>query len=150
MTLLLGSNPNAQRLEFNVEIEAVPTGNTLNGRVRSKNDIIPQVEKLDPPFAQKKMENTKSLKDAIAGIPTLDSEKALDSEKVETTSEEATKPIRVFGDFDDIPFLGNEEPERVDDYIDKKLENSGVLVRFFDRIFNESAQNTQSTQEETE
>lgn len=43
-------------------------------------------------------------------------------------------PSKVFGE-DDISLL---EDEPVDDYMDKKLENSGVLVRFFDRIFNEN------------
>ena len=77
-----------------------------------------------------------------------------------------TKPLtkqQILGGLDEIPLLGEqlieikdeslgeekmkifgEDDEQVsgskktDDYLDKKLENSGVFVRFFDRIFNEN------------
>ena len=143
MTLLLGTNPNTQRLEFNVEPVPIPTTNVLSGRAKTKKDVIPEVEKIAPPITQKNLENTKSLKDAIATAPTLDCTDAEMASEV-IANEIPTKPMRVFGEFDDIPPLTDEGVETADDYIDQKLENSGVLVRFFDRIFNEN------TQEETE
>jgi cell division protein FtsA len=52
----------------------------------------------------------------------------------ELTNESNTKQMKIFGE-DDTFLLGSDNTE---DYFDKKLENSGVLVRFFDRIFNEN------------
>ena len=143
MTLLLGTNPNTQRLEFNVEPVPIPTTNVLSGRAKTKKDVIPEAQKVAPPFTPKRLEDTKSLKEAIAKSPNSES-KDVEMVTETITSEVATKPMRVFGDFDDIPPLTDEGVETTNDYIDQKLENSGVLVRFFDRIFNEN------TQEETE
>lgn len=132
LTLLVGAKSRPQPLTFDVEAEKEKK--VLTGRVKTKQDIIPQVEKVEPPSLQKRMENAPSLRDAIAGAPTSQ------NEAFETINKEAAKRVPVFGEFeDDIPLLGNEPSELVeDDYIDQKLENSGVLVRFFDRIFNES------------
>ena len=123
MTLLLGLN--TQRLKFDVGAEKVSAI-----KARSKKDSTPQLEKEIPTLAQNKMENTQSLKDAIAGTETLSNEESRNTRK------KATKSIPVFGEFDDIPLLGDEVSGVTDDYIDKKLENSGVLVRFFDKILN--------------
>lgn len=49
-------------------------------------------------------------------------------------SEYGEKKMKVFGEGDVFSIDNN----TTDDYFDKKLENSGVLVRFFDRIFNEN------------
>ena len=78
------------------------------------------------------MENTQSLKDTIAGISKPN------NEAFKTTSKEATKPMPVLGTFDNIAHVGDAPPELADDYINQKLDNSGVLVRFFDKIFNEN------------
>jgi hypothetical protein len=75
-----------------------------------------------------KMESTQSLKDAIA----------LMSKSKNEQFKPENETIPVFGDFDDMTLLGDEAPELAAAYIDQKLENSGVLVRFFDRIFNEN------------
>ena len=149
LTLLLGSNSSAQSLEFNVEAEKIPAVDTpkvVNApkvantpkvvRVKTKKDIIPEIEKGMSPLAKKQTEDTQSLKDAIAGIP------ALNNEEAKTTDKEAIEKIPVFGDFDDIPPLEDAQVELADDYIDQKLEDSGVFVRFFDRIFNENDEAT--------
>ena len=122
LTLLLGSNPNAQKFEFNGVVEKLPSS-----QVKTKKDVIPQVEKVSPP--RKRLENTQSLKDAIAGASTL-----------ETTVEEKTKKIPIFDDFDhDASLLGATPLEtNDDDYINQKLSNSGALARFFGRILNEN------------
>ena len=127
LTLLLGPNSNKQSLEFNVGVEKIPVA-----RARTKKDIVPQIIKEPPPLAQEKMVNDQLLKDAIAEAPTLT------NEEIKVKDNEATKKIPVFGDFDEVPPLEHEPPELDDDYFDQKLENSGVLVRFFDRIFNEN------------
>lgn len=130
LTLLVGAKTKPQPLEFDVE----PEKKTLVGRTKAKKDIIPQIEKIAPPESQKKIENTRSLKDEIAGVATTR------NETVKKTDEDVTKRIPVFGEFDDdIPLLMDEALETAEDeYIDHKLENSGMLVRFFDKIFNES------------
>ena len=144
LTLLLGSISTTQNLEFSVEADKTSATDAPNvnaskkARVKTKEDIIPRIEKEKSPLAQEKTEDTQSLKDAITATPTLDSE-----EEVKTKNSEATKEIPVHGDFDDIePQEEDEVPELADDYIDQKLENSGVLVRFFDRIFNENDEAT--------
>ena len=137
LTLLLGSNSNTQSLEFNVEAEKAPAVDTTSKvRVKTKKDIIPQIdkEKVLSPLALEKEEDTQSLKDAIAAISTQDSEEVDASDKEKT---DASK-VAIYDDFDNTEPLDDEETELADDYIDQKLENSGVLVRFFDRIFNEN------------
>lgn len=59
---------------------------------------------------------------------------------LEVAREPVENPIKIFGE-DDVFLLDNKE---TDDYLDKKLENSGVLVRFFDRIFNENEEDVSS------
>ena len=58
----------------------------------------------------------------------------------EITDESNTKQMKIFGE-DDKFLLDSDD---TDDYLDKKLENSGVLVRFFDRIFNENEEDESS------
>ena len=138
LTLLLGSNSNTQTLEFNVEAEKIPVVDAPKKRVITKKDIIPQIEGGISSLREEKKENTQTLKDSIAEMSTL--------EEVKATNSEAAEQIPVSGDFDDIPRLEDEIPEiaddYTDDYIDQKLENSGVLVRFLDRIFNENDEAT--------
>ena len=141
LTLLLGSNSNTQSLEFNVEAEKSAVETPSKPRVKTKKDIIPQIDKekgLSLPLALDKEEDTQSLKDAIAAISAKDRE-VVDASDGEVT--DANK-IDIYDDFDNTEPLDDEVPELADDYIDQKLENSGVLVRFFDRIFNENDEAT--------
>ena len=119
-----------------IELEAAKKETSI-AEAKTKKDIIPQVEKVEPPFAQMRMENTQTLKDAIAGV----------ANQTNDEPEVATNEIPIFDDFEDFNMFEEVDEEveisqnklatDTDDYIDHKLENSGVLARFFDRILNE-------------
>lgn len=126
LTLLLGTNPNAQKFEFETpnEVEKVVTP-----RFKTKQDIIPQVEKVSPP--KKQVESPTSLKEAIAGVASVG---------VEEKSIEKTKKIPIYDDLieESAPLLEDAGLEIDETYIDQKLSNSGALARFFGRILNEN------------
>jgi len=143
LTLLLGSNSNTQSLEFNVEAEKSSAGDTPNKpQVKTKKDIIPQIDKGKFTPLLEKDEDTQSLKDAISAISAKEKEEKEDEVDGSDSEDNDAKKVAFFDDFDNTDPLEDETSELADDYIDQKLENSGVLVRFFDRIFNENDEAT--------
>ena len=135
LTLLLGSNSNSQNLEFAIEAEKAKSIDSSSARVKTKKDIIPQLEKKVSSLIPK-TDDTQALRDTIVGIP------ALTSEEVKKINSETTEKSPVFEEIEDISPQEDTALEIADDYIDQKLDNSGVFVRFFDRIFNENDEAT--------
>ena len=86
-------------------------------------------EKQVTPSAKASNNNTsQSLKNAIAKA-----ESQTDNEAIGQTK------ARIFGEFDETPFLEAGATEMIaNEYIDKKLESSGVLGKFIDKFFNET------------
>lgn len=132
LALLLGSNANKRNLKFGLDNPE----QTSSFRLDSEPDLITEVAK-KPDSASVDLTDifsdsvsSQSLRDAIAQMT------AETSDSTEVTSE---KPMKVFGEFDDIPGLDDESSALDIDtsYMEKKLENSGMLGRFFEKIFTE-------------
>ena len=105
--------------------------------VKALSDIIPQNEKVLPSSALENSEKPQSLKEAIAASM-QDNGKSTSDVSIDPTKKRPTAATEKSDDFyskEDI-----ELSEVTDDYIDEKLGNSGVFVRFLDKIFNENGE----------
>lgn len=92
-----------------------------------------------PKQGEKDYQPTKPLIEG--GFPIVANEIPLLRERLsEVASEPSAKQMKIFGEDDTFSL----DSDGTDDYLDKKLENSGVLVRFFDRIFNENEEDESS------
>ena len=132
LNLLLGSPTLEKDLVFHVEKKEKPDVQASD--MPALKDIIPLNEKVLPSSVSKDPEKPQSLKDAIAS--TQGSKKSTD---VRT---DTIKEIPITEKSDDFFPHDIELSEVTDDYIDEKLGNSGVFVRFLDKIFNENEEET--------
>ena len=124
LTLLLGSNGNKRALSFDTDAQSTsPFKIDIDG----EPDLITAIPKRTKMETSDQMENTNSLRNAIALM-------SKDNNNTATTSD--LEQAKIFGSFDDIDQATNKEA-KTNSYMDRKLENSGMLGRFFEKIFNE-------------
>jgi len=94
--------------------------------VETKKEMTPQIEHILP-MVHAKSNAPQLIKGEMTEITPL--------------SEDTDKTVSVLGKFDEPP-LRDERTSITDDYMDQKLGNSGVLVKFLDKIFNENEEET--------
>lgn len=98
-------------------------------KIQPLGDMIP-INEIVVPSSMDDLQKPQSLKDAIAA--------AQGNEKPIEVKKSVTEEIANDEKSDDFSPQDIELSEITDDYIDEKLGNSGVLVRFLDKIFNEN------------
>jgi len=128
LSLLIGSKKDSIELDFNQ--------NSSKQDIPDNTPVPPSPEKEELVFSSRPVEertSTLSLKDEIL-TQTQELKKNENVEDLLTDVTEDTKEMKLFDDlaFDPI------EDNKSSDYMDKKLENSGMFVKLFDMIFNES------------
>lgn len=131
ITLLLDTKAGIQTMDFSAN---TPVGEK---KLTSKQDVIPHVGRVTAP--QNKIDpnyQPQSLKDAIAGATPVANKPGGQNLRVQP------KKMPLFDDLDE-PFAATTVLPQVDNYMDQKLENSGVLARFFGKILNETEEETQ-------
>jgi len=124
LALLLGSNASKREMSFDTGIEA-PSLFRLD--MDGEPDLITAVPKRVSTNTSR-TENTSSLRNAIAQASRGNNNVASASDLDQT---------KIFGTFDDVDIPVAEAQRSTPSYMERKLENSGMLGRFFEKIFNE-------------
>jgi len=124
LSLLIGSKKDSLELDFGKKPETVP-------------DIVVRAP---APVPEEEYEIPLSSQPVEEGVSMLSLKDEILTQQPETGQTEKTEEIEHTKEmklFDDLAFDPIEDDE-TSDYMDKKLENSGMFVKLFDMIFNES------------
>lgn len=123
LALLLGSNASKRTMTFDTGAQA-PSPFKLDVDFDQDFDLITDIPKQTvEKEVVKRTNNSNSLKNAIAQMSRTTDDNYQDVNLQST---------KIYGEFDD------EEPATATgSYLERKLENSGMLGRFFEKIFNE-------------
>jgi len=123
LALLLGSNANKRDLSFETDTESA---SLFKIDMDGEPDLITAVPKKASTETFNRMENTQSLRNAIAQMS-----------KGDSYADVNMQPTKVFGSFDDVTLADADKTTPATSYMERKLENSGMLGRFFEKIFND-------------
>jgi len=125
LALLLGSTGSKRALNFDTGVESL---SPFRVDMDDEPDLITSVPKQTSIETFDQMENTNSLRNAIAQMSKGNNNVAIASDLEQT---------KIFGSFDDAESTTSKAAKTTTSYMERKLENSGMLGRFFEKIFNE-------------